>query len=179
MSLREIAILYTRIGSTTFGGGDPTIAALQRELIEKKRWLDQRGFAMANSLARITPGTNVLAFCAASGALIGGWPGAVVAVLGVTLPSAILAVLLTAAYGTWMSEPLVIAAVAGTVAAAIGLMWAGAWLVVRPYFRRRTWLRSALLVAGAFLLSWIGRPPIEVIAAAAVAGYLWTEPAGE
>jgi chromate transporter len=176
VSLRELLNLYFRIGNTTFGGGDPTIAALQRELIESKHWIDHDRFAVAYSLARITPGTNLLAFCAATGAQIRGWPGAIVAVLALTLPSAMLAVLLSAAYGTWMNEPRVIAVASGIVAAAIGLMWAGILIVVRPYFVSARRIRSALFFSAAFLCTWkLGLTPIQMLGLAALAGALWPE----
>ena len=63
-SLAALTRLYLKIGNTTFGGGDPTMALLQRELIGRQ-WITRDDFALAYSLARVTPGTNILAFCAA------------------------------------------------------------------------------------------------------------------
>src|ERR1700719_4180292 len=55
---RNVSWLYTRIGSTTFGGGDPTMAALQGELFARK-WLDRERYGLIYALARATPGTNI------------------------------------------------------------------------------------------------------------------------
>ncbi len=71
-TLRKLTGIFLRIGNTTFGGGLPTIAALQRELVEQRAWLSQEDYALAFSLARVTPGTNVIAFCTAVGAQILG-----------------------------------------------------------------------------------------------------------
>ncbi len=73
--LSEITRLFTRVGITVFGGGDPTIAILQREFY-RRDWLSPEKFAIAFGLARLTPGTNVLAFCAAAGWYILGLTGA-------------------------------------------------------------------------------------------------------
>ncbi len=108
------------------------MALLQRELIGRQ-WITRDDFALAYSLARITPGTNILAFCAATGARVLGLAGAFAAVLAVTLPSAILAVLLTRGFETWRDHPWPMAAVAGTVAAVSGMMWASVWSLVKPY----------------------------------------------
>src|SRR5579871_5626486 len=97
-TLLSLGWLYLRIGNTTFGGGTPTMAALQRELTERKNWITQEDFALAYSLARITPGTNILAFCAATASRILSFPGALLAVLAVTVPSAVLAVLISTGY---------------------------------------------------------------------------------
>jgi hypothetical protein len=66
-SLGRLTRAFVRIGNTTFGGGDTTMAALQREFIDRRGWITQEDYAVAFSLARITPGTNVVAFCAAVG----------------------------------------------------------------------------------------------------------------
>src|SRR4051812_48077548 len=82
-SLRELTAIYFRIGNTTFGGGVPTIAALQRELVDRKGWLSHEEYGLAFALARVTPGTNILAFVAATGAQILGLAGAMAGMLAV------------------------------------------------------------------------------------------------
>jgi chromate transporter len=170
-SLASLTNLYLKIGNTTFGGGDPTMALLQRELIFRK-WISQEDFALAYSLARVTPGTNVLAFCAATGARVLGLVGAFAAVLAVTLPSAILAVLLTRGFEAWRTNAWAMAAVGGTVAAVSGMMWASVWSLVKPYLG---W-RVVLFTGGAFLAAWkFHVTPVPVILVAALAGYFWVD----
>lgn len=176
-TIGRLSRVFLRIGNTTFGGGNPTMAALQRELIDRKGWIAQHDFALAYSLARITPGTNLLAFCAAIGGRILGLRGAVAAVLALTLPSGALAVLITQGYESWRSNATAMGAIAGAVAAAAGMMWASVWLLVRPHFGGlwRT-ARVTLFAGGAFLAAWkFGVTPIPVIAVAALAGFLWKE----
>lgn len=59
--LGPLTALSLRIGNLTFGGGDPAMAALQRELVERRQWLTQEDFTLIWSLSRVTPGTNVVA----------------------------------------------------------------------------------------------------------------------
>jgi len=65
-SLKQLAWIFLRVGNLTFGGGDPTMAALQSELVAGRRWLDEEQYGLIYGLARITPGTNLLAFSAAA-----------------------------------------------------------------------------------------------------------------
>ncbi len=170
-SLASLTALYFKIGNTTFGGGDPTMALLQRELIARG-WITRGDFALAYSLARVTPGTNVLAFSAGTGARALGLIGAIAAVLAVTLPSAILVVFLTHGFETWTKHPWALAAIAGTVAAVSGMMWASVWLLVKPYLG----LRALLFAGGAFLAAWkFHVTPVPIILVAALVGYFWTE----
>jgi chromate transporter len=170
-SLASLTNLYLKIGNTTFGGGNPTMALLQRELT-RRGWITREDFALAYALARVTPGTNILAFCAATGERVLGLGGAFAAVLAVSLPSAILAVLLTRGFETWRTHPLALAAIGGTVAAVAGMMWASVWLLVKPYIG---W-RALLFTGGAFLAAWnFHVTPVPVILVAALAGYVWAD----
>jgi chromate transporter len=152
------------------------MAALQRELVDQKAWLTQEDYAVAFALARITPGTNVLAFCAAAGAKILRLPGAIAAVLAVTLPSALLTVLFTAGYEAWRTNPWVKAALAGTAAAVAGIMFSAVYLLVRK--QARSLLRVVVFFVGAFLAMWYFKiTPLPIIATAAAVGLLWKEDA--
>src|SRR5580698_2239080 len=95
--LSALSSLFFRVGVTVFGGGDPTIAILQREFL-RRDWLTPEKFAIAFGLARLTPGTNMLAFCAAAGWYILGLAGALAAVFAITIPPSLLVVWITRAY---------------------------------------------------------------------------------
>jgi chromate transporter len=157
------------------------MAALQRELVEEKKWLSMEDYALAFSLARVTPGTNVIAFCAATGARIMGLRGALAATLAETGPSAILAILMTQGYETWRSNTWVMAGVAGTIAAVAGMMWASIWYIVRPHFKGfKSAVRGLAITLGAFAAIWkFGLSPLSVIGLAALVGLLWKEPASD
>jgi len=153
------------------------MAALQRELVDRRGWITQEDYAIAYALARITPGTNALAFAAAVAARILGLRGAIAAVLAVTVPSAILAVLITQGYESWRSNATAMAAIGGTVAAVAGMMWASVWLLVAPNVGG-IWktVRACIFFGGAFMAAWrFGVTPLPVIAVAALAGFLWPE----
>src|SRR2546426_12444100 len=124
-TLKQLAAIFFRVGNTTFGGGDPTIAVLQREF-ERRGWITPEQFVLVYGSARVTPGTNVVAFCAGAACLMLGVAGAIVAVLAVTVPSAILVIWLTRICELGGTNRWARAAVTGTVAAAVGTMLAAA-----------------------------------------------------
>jgi chromate transporter len=173
-----LAGLFFRIGNTTFGGGDPTVAALQRELVDQRRSITPEEYGVLYALARVTPGTNMLAFCAGAGWLLHGWLGAILAVTAVTLPSAILAVLILKAFEALMRNPVAAAAISAMIAAAVGLMFAAAWLLLRPQLARRRLLRTLLIAVAAFVLVWKSvLSPVQVLGLAALTGFLWKDDA--
>jgi chromate transporter len=173
-SLGALAALYLRAGNLTFGGGDVITATLQRELVHTRGWLTADRYGLAQSLAKITPGTGILAFCAATAWMLRGGSGAVVAVVTASVPCTVFAVVLTWAYTALTGIGPARLALAAVLASAIGMMWAAAWLILRPQLRRATWLRTLLLAVGAFVaLAHWSISPIQVLLAAALIGALW------
>jgi chromate transporter len=181
-SVKKLTEIFFRIGNTTFGGGYVTIGMLGRELVDTRRWISSEKFDLAFALARVTPGTNLIAFCAAIGALICGVAGAIGAVFALTAPSSALAVLITFGFERWQGNRIAMAAIGGTVAAVAGMMWATIWVILKPHLGRPTWkgmvrnLQVALITGGAFVASRIfGFTPLPVILAGTLIGFLWKD----
>lgn len=177
-NLSLLTRIFFRIGNTTFGGGYITIGMLGRELVEQRRWLSSEKFDLAFALSRVTPGTNLLAFCAAIGAQLMGFTGAMAAVLAVTVPSAILAVLFIYGFELGQTNAIAMAAIGGTVAAVAGMMWSTIWTILRPHVGGTVRnLQVVLIAGGAFLASWKwGITPVPIIAAGTLIGVLWKDP---
>jgi chromate transporter len=181
-SVRKLAEIFFRIGNTTFGGGYVTIGMLGRELVDTRRWISVEKFDLAFALSRVTPGTNLLAFCAAVGALICGVAGAVVAVVALTLPSSALAVLIIQGIESFQGNRIAMAAISGTVAAVAGMMWSTIWIILKPHVGALTWngtmrnVQVVLIAGGGFVASRIfGLTPLPVILAGTVVGFLWKD----
>jgi chromate transporter len=173
--LTGVTSLFLRVGITVFGGGDPTIAILQGEFY-RRHWLSPEKFAIAFGLARLTPGTNVLAFCAATGWYMLGFAGALAAVLANTIPASVLVVWLTRAYDLTDHNRLAQSVANALLAAAVGTMVGAALLLVRAQSQRGRWLKPVALSLGSFLLAYlIQLTPLQIIGAAAIVGFFWVE----
>ena len=176
--LRAVAGLFLRAGNLTFGGGDAITAVLQRELVTRRGWITLDEFALAQSLGGITPGPRILAFSAAVAWIVRRWAGAVTAVLVVSVPSAIVTVLLTAGFDSLRGSRPAALTLAAVLASAVGLMWAAGWLLLQPQLRRGAWLKPVLVFAGSVVVFAVwGISPIQVLAAAALIGAAWVDPA--
>lgn len=154
---------------------------LGRELIETRGWLARDKFDLAFALSRVTPGTNLLAFCAAVGSVLRGWSGAIIAVVAVTAPSALIALALIYGFEMGQSNRIAMTAIGGTVAAVVGMMWSTIWTILRPYMGSIAGnLRVVAIAGGAFLASWKwGVNPLPIILVGALLGLVWNNEAGE
>jgi chromate transporter len=174
--LSDVTRLFVRVGTTVFGGGFPAIAILEREF-DRRKWLSPQKFALAFGLARLTPGTNFLAFCAATGWYLVGLRGAFAAVVGSTVSAAVLVVWLTRAGELGNHYPLARAVIAALVAAGVGTMLGAAVVLVRSQCSRKEWLRPVAIAVAAFVLAaWFGLSPLSVIGISAAIGFFWTKP---
>jgi len=174
ISLRELTGVFLRLGNLTFGGGDPTLAGFYRELVERRHALSAPAYALCYGLARLTPGTNVLAFCAGAGWILRGWRGALLCVVAASLPAGLVAVWLSWGYEAGQGNTRMMTAFSAMTAAVAGMMAASALRLVRRQWREAGRVAPVLLVAGAFLLSWRGwMSPVTIVGLAALAGLVW------
>jgi chromate transport protein ChrA len=86
--------------------------------------------------------------------------------------------MLTAGYDSLQHHARALAAIAGTLAAAVGMMALSAWQLLRPHLLRpRRALRAVLLATlSAFLAYRFRMSPIAILGLAALAGFFWRIP---
>lgn len=170
-TLGGIGWVFTRYANLTLGGGSATTAVLHHELLEKRHWLDNDRFTLCYALGRLTPGTNLLAFCTGVGWLLRGFSGAVVALIASSIPCAIMVTALTALFSHWQENAFAQAAIHGAVAAAVAITVKTCWVIAKPHYKGEARLRVVLLGAAAFLLHVVvGLPAIQVLLLAAAMG---------
>ncbi|HUQ91563.1 MAG TPA: chromate transporter [Bryobacteraceae bacterium] len=174
--LFSLLLIYLKAGNTTFGGGDPTMLVLRRELGDLRGWLSAAQFGLAYSAARITPGTNVLAFCAGSAYMLSGWVASVGAVIASSAPAAVLVVWLTVLFESSSGNTVAHATVSAILAAVVGMMVASVWMLIKPSMRGMGWLRILAITGGTLLLRELPQwSPLQIMGAAALMGSLWRE----
>lgn len=78
-SLRELAFLFLRLGTTAFGGPASHIAMMEEEVVRRRKWLDEQEFLDYLSATNFIPGPNSTEMAIHIGHERGGWPGLIVA----------------------------------------------------------------------------------------------------
>lgn len=176
-SLFQIGSMFTRYANLTLGGGSATTAVIHGEIVGKRRWVSEEQFALSFALGRLTPGTNLLAFCVDIGWILRRWAGAIVALLAASIPCTLIVVAITALFADWQENPYVQAAIRGAVAAAVAITVKTVWTIAHPHYKRGNRPRVVLIGVIAFALhAIVGLSPITVLLIAAIAGFLLPEP---
>lgn len=84
--LWKLGLFFLKVGSVLYGSGYVLIAFLQGQLVDEFGWLTQQQLLDAVAMGQVTPGP-LLTTATFIGYVIGGFPGAIVSTLGITLPS--------------------------------------------------------------------------------------------
>src|SRR5512142_2180591 len=93
----EVLRIFLKLGVSCFGGPIAHIGYFRDEFVTRRRWLDEQAYADLVALCQFLPGPASSQVGFSIGLMRAGYPGALAAWTGFTLPSAI--VLLLFAYG--------------------------------------------------------------------------------
>jgi chromate transporter len=160
----ELFVAFTILALQGFGG---VLAVVQRELVERKRWLTHEEFVEDWAVAQILPGPNVVNLGIMLGARWFGPSGAAAAMAGLLTVPLALVLALAAFHARFAHDPAVAGALRGMAAvsagliAAAGLKLSGA-LVKNPI--PLPW-SLALVAAALVLLAWLRAPLAWVLPA--------------
>lgn len=118
-SLQDLFISFTLLALQGFGG---VLAVVQRELVEKKRWLTREEFVEDWAVAQIMPGPNVVNLSLMVGGRYFGLKGALAALAGMLTVPLIIVLMLALLYANFAGHPGVAGALRGMGTVAAGLI---------------------------------------------------------
>ena len=118
-SLTDLFVSFTLLALQGFGG---VLAVVQRELVEKKRWMTREEFIEEWAVAQIMPGPNVVNLSLMIGARYFGFKGAMAALAGMLAAPLVIVLLLALVYAQFAGHPGVQGALRGMGAVAAGLI---------------------------------------------------------
>ncbi len=120
-SLTDLFVSFSLLALQGFGG---VLTVVQRELVEKKRWMTREEFVEEWAVAQIMPGPNVVNLSLMIGARYFGFKGAVAALAGMLTAPLVIVLLLALVYAHFAGHPGVQGALRGMAAVAAGLITA-------------------------------------------------------
>ena len=135
-------------------------------------WIDEAGNAGLVAVSRLTPGTNILAYCVALGWALHRWAGALVAVVAASLPASLVVCVLAGALVRVQDHPIVRMLLAIGVLVATVLVLASAGSLLRPYARRHALRRSAVIAVVAAAMFLADVTPVRILLLSAALGVI-------
>jgi chromate transporter len=174
-SLRDLAWLVFYDVNRTLGG----LASMEllRRSFGARGWLSDEGHGLFVAISRLTPGTNILAYCVALGWQLGHWRGSLVSLAAASVPASIVIALLSATLVRVDEQPIIRAVLAIAMIIATLLVLTTAWNLLRPYIKGSNAVRAGIIGVIVVVLVLMRVTPIRILFVAAIFGVVMSSPA--
>ncbi len=170
VSVKNILLVFLKIGTFAFGGVYSMLAFFERELVMKKKWLTHEEFTESVVMGQLTPGAPIVNTGIFIGYTLKKLKGALVTVIGQVLPSFTLVLIISYLYIKYEEIVLFKAVLKGIGAAVVGLIASVVYNMSRKLLKE---YKSMLIAIAAFLcLAVLKLNPIGLIVAAGIGGAL-------
>jgi chromate transporter len=163
---------YLKIGTFTIGGGYVMLSMIEREVVERRRWINHEEFMNMIALAQAAPGLIAVNSAIFIGWRIGRWRGVIATVLGAVLPSFLIILAIAMVFQDYKDLPAVEAVFKGIRPAVVALI--AAPLVRMARSSKITWGTAIVPIAGALLIWLAGLSPVWIILVTVLTTLLYT-----
>ncbi|HJV23062.1 MAG TPA: chromate transporter [Holophagaceae bacterium] len=158
--LREVVLLFLRLGFTAFGGPVAHLALMEREVVQKRAWLTREAFLDLIGLTQLIPGPNSTEMAIHLGKLRAGTPGLILGGLAFILPAAGMVGGLAWAYVRFGTRPAAVGWLYGLKPALLMVVVQALVLFGKALLTDRLRWAVALLALGAVAL---GAPELGIL----------------
>lgn len=117
----ELFLTFAKIGLFTFGGGYAMIAMIENNCVERKKWITHDEMMNITVIAESTPGPIAINCATYTGYKKAGFLGAVVATLGMVMPSFVIIYLISMFLDNFLELTLIANAFKG-IKIAVGIL---------------------------------------------------------
>lgn len=104
----KIFTCFAKIGAFTIGGGYAMIPIIQREVVEKNKWISEEDFLDVLAISQSAPGILAVNISIFLGYRLRGTRGSIVATLGSALPSFLIILLIAMFFAGYQDNPTVV-----------------------------------------------------------------------
>ena len=165
----ELFRSFFKIGIFTFGGGYAMIPIIEREVITRRGWIEEKEFYDLLTLAQSAPGPISLNTAVFVGYKMYGYRGALSALIGVVLPSFVILLFVAMFFSQIRQNPIVDAAFRGMQPIVVAIMLAP----VLGFTRGMHWSMMSVAAALALVVWHFEISPIYFLIVGGVAGLVW------
>src|SRR3954449_9948663 len=163
--LRELALLFLRLGLTAFGGPAAHIAMMEDEVVRRRKWMTRDEFLDLLGAANLIPGPNSTELAIHIGHRQAGWPGLLVAGSSFILPAMLIVMSFAWAYVRYGSLPQVAGILYGVKPVIIVIVLQALWSLGRTAIKSTF---VAFVAAAALALTLLRVHELLVLFAAGV-----------
>ncbi|GIN90486.1 chromate transporter [Siminovitchia terrae] len=166
--LLQLFWTFMKISPVTFGGGFVMMPLMKKEVVDKKKWIQDKEIIDSFALAQSAPGSVAVNSAAFVGYRISGVKGALAATIGMMIPTFLIVIILSLLFLTVRNSDYVEAAFKGIRPAVVALIVYAAITTVRSSIPDKSTL--ALMIIAVILLIFFHMHPVLLIAVGILSG---------
>lgn len=166
----DLFLTFSRIGGLTFGGGYAMLPMLQKEVVEKRKWISEAEVMDYYAIGQCMPGLIAVNTSLFIGNKVKGVLGSIAAGLGVVFPSLVIIIIVAAFISNFADLPAVQHAFAG-IRVCVFVLIVNAILKLRKG-ALIDWITIGIFAAVFLLSVFTDLNPIYIIIAAGLIGVL-------
>jgi chromate transporter len=163
--MRELALLFLRLGATAFGGPAAHIAFMEEEVVHRRGWLTREEFLDLLGAANLIPGPNSTELAIHIGYRRGGWRGLFLAGACFILPASLIVFAIAWLYVRYARLPQAEALLYGIKPVIIAIVVDALWRLAKTAMR--TYVLAFIAIA-AVAASFLGVHELAVLFGAGV-----------
>ena len=167
----ELFWIFFKIGTFTLGGGYAMVPLIQNEIVNKKKWIEEEEFVKLLALAQSSPGALAVNVSVFVGYKMKRTLGLVTTVLGATLPSFIIILVIASLFSNIQDNIYVIKAFKAIRPMVVALIAASVYTIGKSAKINKKTLWIVILVA--VMVAFLKFPPIVMIILGAFLGNAW------
>jgi len=167
--LRDLAVLFLRLGAISFGGPAAHIALIEAEIVRKRQWVTRQQFLDMVGAANLIPGPTSTELAINVGFARAGWMGLAVAGASFILPAALITGAFAWAYVRFGALPQTASVLAGIKPAVIAVIAVAIWRLGKTAVKD---VPLATLAGLSLAVFFLGVNPIAILFGGGVIGML-------
>jgi len=152
--LKEVALLFLKLGTFSFGGPAVYIALMHHETVRRRRWIDEQRFLDLVGATNLIPGPNAAEMAIHLGLIRAGWSGLIASGALFILPGMAATLLVAWAYVTYGSIPEVGWVLYGVKPVVIGIVIEALWKLGRKGIKGPTTAIVGIGIVALYILGF-------------------------
>lgn len=164
-------LIFFKIGAFTLGGGYGMISLIEREVVNRKGWVDHKEFIDLLAISQSVPGVMAINIAIFVGYKIRGVKGSIVTSLGTILPSFIIILLIAMFFMNFKDNEIVLRVFKGIRPAVVALIVVP--VITTAKSAGITYKTVVIPIAAALLIWLCNVSPVYIVLVAAIGGIIY------
>lgn len=152
VSLKNLALVFFKVGLIGFGGGPGMLAIIRQEVVEKRKWIGDEELATAVAMGQMLPGPFVTNYAEYIGYRLAGLKGMVCAAIALLLPGFVLMCTLGFLYFRYLTLPVITRIFTGIQPVVVGILAWATWSIGKSNIKNGRRVLIGIIAAIALFL---------------------------